>query len=216
MKIILVMAVLGLMRPLLADVRSQGGWMRMLTNFGAPRFHPSQLFTIFMIALIGAAVAMALKWDFSAKIVPLVVGTVALSAAALSLLNEMCRKPEAGAAEGLVEQTQQVVGEKIHMDLTSDTGHLPVREIVVRATWFFGYLIGFMAVMSIIGLIPTVAVFVVFFMRYEAQERWTLVIPYAAILVLFIWLAFDYFMAVPWPPTFMGQWFPALKAIPSV
>ena len=50
----------------------------------------------------------------------------------------------------------------------------------------------------------------------EARERWTLVIPYAVILVLFIWLAFDYFMAVPWPPTFIGQWLPALKAIPSV
>ena len=43
-----------------------------------------------------------------------------------------------------------------------------------------------------------------------------LVIPYAAALVFFIWFAFDYFMAVPWPPTLMGEWFPALKAIPSV
>ena len=31
-----------------------------------------------------------------------------------------------------------------------------------------------------------------------------------------IWFAFDYFMAVPWPPTLIGDWFPALKAIPSV
>ena len=69
------------------------------------------------------------------------------------------------------------------MDLTSDTGHLPVREIIARATWFFGYLIGFMAVMAVIGLIPTVAVFVVFFMRYEGRERWSLVIPYAVVLV---------------------------------
>jgi len=53
-------------------------------------------------------------------------------------------------------------------------------------------------------------------MRYEARERWPLVIPYAAVLVVFIWFAFDYFMAIPWPPTLIGQWFPALKAIPSV
>src|SRR5438093_9803132 len=49
--------------------------------------------------------------------------------------------------------------------------------------------------------IPTVGLFVVFFMRHEAKERWSLVIPYAVVLVLFIWFAFDYFMAVPWPPT---------------
>ena len=58
--------------------------------------------------------------------------------------------------------------------------------------------------------------FVVFFMRYEAKERWSLVLPYAATLVFFIWFAFDYFMAVPWPPTLIGDWYPALKAIPSV
>jgi TctA family transporter len=214
--LLFALAILGLIRPFLQDIRSQGGVMRMLTSFQRPTFHPSQLFTMFMIALIGGAVIAALRWDFSAKIVPLVVGTAALSAAALSLLNEMCRKPTAAAAEGLAQHAQHEVVEKIHMDLVSDTGHLPVREIAARAALFFGYLIGFMAVMAVIGLIPTAGLFVVFFMRYEAKERWTLVIPYAAVLVLFIFLAFDYFMAVPWPPTLIGQWFPALKVIPSV
>jgi len=214
--LLFALAILGLVRPFLQDIRSQGGVRRMLTSFQRPTFHLPQLFTMFMIALIGAAVVAALRWDFSAKIVPLVVGTVALCAAALSLFNEMCRKPAAAAAEGLAEHAQHEVGEKIHMDLTSDTGHLPVREIVARAALFFGYLIGFMGVMAVVGLIPTVGLFVVFFMRYEARERWPLVIPYALVLVVFIWFAFDYFMAVPWPPTLMGQWFPALKAIPSV
>jgi TctA family transporter len=214
--LLFLMAIVGLVRPLLSDIRKQGGLRNMLTSFQAPRFRPSQLFTIFMIALIGTAVVVASRWDFSAKIVPLVVGTAALTAAALSLFNDMCRKPAAAAAEGLAGHVQHEVEDKIHMDLTSDTGHLPVREIIVRASWFFGYLIAFMGVMAVIGLIPTVAVFVVFFMRWEAQERWTLVIPYAAALVIFIWFTFDYVMSVPWPPTLIGQWFPAMKAIPSV
>ena len=67
-----------------------------------------------------------------------------------------------------------------------------------------------------LAALALLGVFVVFFMRYEARERWSLVIPYAVVLVFFIWFAFDYFMAVPWPPTFIGQWFPLLKAIPSV
>ena len=70
--------------------------------------------------------------------------------------------------------------------------------------------------MAVIGLIPTVAVFVVVFMRLEGQERWSLVIPYAAMLVLGIYIAFDQFMAVPWPPSLLGQMFPALRVIPSV
>jgi len=39
--------------------------------------------------------ANATEWDFSAKVVPLVVGTIAFLAAALSLFNDLCRKPEA-------------------------------------------------------------------------------------------------------------------------
>jgi hypothetical protein len=218
--ILFTMAIIGLVRPLWQDVRSQGGLRKMLTNFQAPTFHPSQLFTIFMIALIGTAVAVSLRWDFSAKIVPLVVGTVGLLMAGLSLFNDMCRKPTAVVPRGLAEQAEhkveEVIHEKIHMDLTSDTAHLPVNEIIRGAARFFGYLIAFMAVMWLIGLIPTVAIFVLFFMRFEGAERWTLVIPYAVILVLAIYVAFDLFMAVPWPPTLLGQWFPVMKFIPSV
>ncbi|MFL4979826.1 MAG: tripartite tricarboxylate transporter permease [Xanthobacteraceae bacterium] len=214
--VLFAMAIVGLLRPLLQDIRRQGGPLRMLSSFRAPTFHVSQLFTIFMLAVIAIMVTTALQWDFSAKVVPLVVGIIAFAMAALSLINDMCRKPAAVHEEGVGEQAQHEVGARIHMDLTSDTAHLPVRTIAVRAAWFFGYLIAFMAVMAVIGLIPTVAIFVVFFMRFEGQERWSLVIPYAAILVLGIYIAFDVFMAVPWPPTLLGTWFPALKIIPSL
>jgi hypothetical protein len=73
-----------------------------------------------------------------------------------------------------------------------------------------------MGVMSVIGLIPTIAMFVVVFMRYENRERWTLVIPYAVILVTAITLVFEMIMHVPWPPTLIGNWWPELKFIPSV
>ena len=214
--VLLIMALVGLLRPLIADIKRQGGPLRMISSFQAPTFHPSQLFTIAFIAVIGTMVAVAMSWHFSAKLVPLVVGTIALTVAILSLLNEMCRKPTAASAAGLGEQAQQEVGEAIHMDLTSDTGHLPVRTIVERAARFFGYLLAFMATMAVIGFIPTVAIFVIVFMRLEGPERWTLVIPYAVCLVLGIYIAFDKVMSVPWPPSLLGTFIPALKIIPSV
>ena len=70
--------------------------------------------------------------------------------------------------------------------------------------------------MAVIGLIPTVAVFVVFFMRYENNERWSLIIPYAVILVTGITLVFEMVMHIPWPQTLIGTWWPWLKFIPSV
>ena len=146
-------------------------------------------------------------------------------AAVTSLFNDMCRKPEpevGSLADQAIHDVEQQLGqtakadEKIHMDLSSDTAHLPTDLIIKRAARFFGYLLAFMAVMAVIGLIPTVGVFVVFFMRYENNERWSLVIPYAVILVVLINFIFDYVMSIPWPPTLIGQWVPALKFIPSV
>ncbi len=223
--ILFTIAIIGLVRPFLQDIRIHGGLKRMLTAFQAPAFHVAQLFTIFMIALIGAMVIAALRWDFSAKIVPLVVGSVALLAAGTSLFNDMCRKPEAAAgslADQAIQEVEQQLAqtakpdEKIHMDLSSDTAHLPTHTIIKRAARFFSYLIVFMAVMAVFGLIPTVAVFVVFFMRFENNERWSLVIPYTVILLVSISFVFDYVMSIPWPPTLIGQWFPGLKFIPSV
>ena len=214
--VLLILAIVGLVRPFIADVRRQGGLAKMVTSFRMPRFQPQQLFTIFFIALIGTLVVAALPWHFSAKLVPLVVGITALTAAGLSLFNDMCRKPEAATAGGLAEQAQAEIEQKIHMDLESDTGHLPVETIVRRAARFFSYLIGFMACMGVIGLIPTAAIFVVIFMRLEGPERWKLVIPYVTVLILAVWLAFDFFMSLPWPPTLLGKFFPVMKFIPSV
>jgi TctA family transporter len=214
--VLLILAIVGLVRPFIADIRRQGGFGKMAQSFEAPRFQPQQLFTIFFIALIGTLVVAALPWHFSAKLVPLVVGTTALIAAGLSLFNDMCRKPTAAGATGLAEQAQAEVEQKIHMDLESDTGHLPVQTVVRRAGRFFAYLIGFMAVMGVIGLIPTAAIFVVVFMRLEGPERWKVTLPYVTVLILAVWLAFDFFMSLPWPPTLLGKFFPAMKFIPSV
>ncbi len=214
--ILFIMAGIGLLRPLIQDIRSQGGVVKMTKNFQGPRFHPSQLFTIFMLSILSSMVMMATAWDFSAKIVPLVVGSVGITVCLVSLFNDMCRKPTVHATESLAEAAQHQVEQKIHMDLASDTEHLPVSTIVKRAARFFGYLIAFMGVMSVIGLVPTVALFVVIFMRYENKEPWKLVITYAIVLVFAISFVFDNVMSIPWPPTLIAQWFPALKFLPSI
>src|SRR5262249_61329656 len=68
--LLFALAILGLVRPFLQDIRSQGGARKMLTSFQRPTFHPPQLFTMFMIALIGAAVVASFRWGFSAQILP--------------------------------------------------------------------------------------------------------------------------------------------------
>jgi TctA family transporter len=232
--ILFTMAAIGLIRPLLQDIRIHGGIRNMVMGFQAPRFHPAQFFTIFVLAVIGIALVLSTSWGFKAQIIPLIVGIAGFIAAGLSLFNDMCRKPE--AAISLADQTQieveqqllieqgkapevakKEVEQKIHMDLTSDTAFLSVEEIAKRAFRFFLYLVAFMGMMAIIGLIPTAFIFVIVFMRVEGPERWSLVLPYAICVVVFIYVAFDQFMAVPWPQTLVGSWFPSLRPyVPSL
>jgi hypothetical protein len=110
------------------------------------------------------------------------------------------------------------IEKKIHMDLEASTDHLDNWTVIRRAAVFFGWLVGSMASMAVIGLIPTVPIFVIAFMRLEeTKERWSLVIPQAVILTIFVYILFDQLLTIPWPPTMLGQWVPALKGmIPSV
>jgi len=215
------LALLGLVRPLVQDVKAHGGVKGMLSGFGAPRFTIQNLYSVFMICLIGAMVWQATSWNFSAKIVPLIVGSLALTFCTVGLLNDVFRKPEdqmeLGLASAAQKQVEQKAETKIHMDLESDTDHVPVHQIAVRALLFFGWLLAFMGSMAVIGLIPTVPLFVIMYMRLEGPERWSIIVPYAVLLTVFIWIVFDQLLTIPWPPTYLGGWVPALKGlIPSV
>jgi hypothetical protein len=210
--VLLAFAVLGLVRPLLQDITAHGGLRKMLTGLGKPAFRLSSLFTLFMMALIATMLLEASEWGFGAKIVPLVVGGMALAFCGLSLLNEVFRVPE----PPVEDEAEREVAEKIHMDLGSGVTHLPVGLILRRAALFFGWLLAFMASMAAIGLIPTVPLFVIAYMRIEAREPWRLVLPQALLLLLFIYLVFDRLLSIPWPPTLLGDLVPALKIIPSV
>jgi hypothetical protein len=213
--VLLALAIIGVVRPFLSDVRRHGGFMKMITDFQAPQFASKQLFTMFFIALFATLLIVAWPWAFAAKLVPMIVGIMGLLVAGISLFNEMCRKPAAEKGS-LADQAQADVEQKIHMDLESDTGHLPLRTIITRSARFYGYLLAFMGSMAVIGLIPTAAIFVVVFMRLEGPERWKLILPYVTVLILGIYIAFDQFMAIPWPPTLLGWLVPAAKIIPSV
>jgi TctA family transporter len=306
---LLALAVVGLLRPLLQDVRRQTTFQGLVGAFGRPSLRRDQLFYVFMIGLIGWMVLESLDWPTNAKIVPLIVGGMALIFAVASLFDQVFRLPEeerrklaaatavepakpaaprtiaarprtpqhqvlmhiglfiaawagsilalwlvqkmmsrpagdlvplmvgglalaiavvgvvnqfrpgesAPAGGGLADDAKSEIQQSIHMDLESDTGHLTTALIVRRAAVFFGWLVAFMGAMACIGLIATVPIFVVGYMRLEGREPWRLVLPQAISLTVFIYIVFDQLLAIPWPQTLLGVAFPALRAfIPSM
>jgi hypothetical protein len=144
------------------------------------------------------------------------VGAGAIGFCALALMNEIFKR-SALKKESLDEIARAQVQQKIHMDIKSNISHLPAQTLLVRGAIFFGWMVAFLISMALIGLIPTVPLFVIAFMRIEGREPWRIALPLAVFMCVFIYVLFDQLLAIPWPPSVMGDFFPALKGIvPSV
>src|SRR5215813_10131308 len=209
-----ILSALTLMRPVLQDIREHHGIKSMLSNFGRPRLSTDNLFPAAMLCLFLAMLWMSLPWPFEAKIIPTIVGVTAVIAVSLSLANDIFRKQHVEGA--LDEKAKAAVSQKIHMDVASKTAHLPGHIILLRGFIFFGWMVAFLCSMAVIGLIPTVPIFVIAYMRLEGPEKWRHAAIMAAVMTTLIYVVFDQLLNIPWPPTLLGTSFPGLKFIPSV
>jgi putative tricarboxylic transport membrane protein len=211
-----IMAGLSLFRPVLDDIRAHGGVRGMLSGFTRPHFEASMIFPIIILIVVSYLTSIALEWNFKARIVPVIVCTGALIFCSLSLLNQIFRKPvHLATAE---EQAMAAVnkGGKMHMDIASNIGHLPTSVKLIRGALFFAWMLGFMLSMALIGLIPTVPLFVIAYMRVEGREPWPLTLAISIGMTMLVYVLFDQLLTIPWPPSVLGDTFPMLKFIPSV
>jgi TctA family transporter len=214
--VMFAMSILTLTRPMLQDIREHHGIKAMLSNFGTPRLTSDNLFPAALITIFVVMLVQSSHWGFEAKIIPSIVGFIALITCSVSLANDIFSKQHGLGVIGLADKAKAVVTQKIHMDIASKTGHLSGHIILIRGFVFFGWMVAFLGSMATIGLLPTVPVFVIAYMRLEGREQYRHCIMMAAIMVTLIYGVFDQLLALPWPPTYLGDWFPAFKMIPSV
>src|SRR5215472_7085988 len=166
-----VMAALSLIRPLLQDVRSHGGLRMMVSQWGHPQFSLNNLFPAALLLLFVAMLSQSFDWAFAARIIPTIVGIGAILFCSLSLINDVFGLHERNGGTDIAGKS-----EKIHMDIASKTAHLPSKIILTRGFAFFGWMVAFAACMALIGLIPTVPIFIAAFMRLEGREPWRIVV----------------------------------------
>jgi TctA family transporter len=202
--VLFAIAIFSLLGPFFKDVRAHGGMKGMLSGFGKPVFHLQQILPLVLLILFMVMLEQASHWRLNARIVPQIVGTLAIVFCSISLLNDIFRKPlpeEEAAAKAAASQ-------KMHMDVLSTVTHLGPKVIITRGAIFFGWMISFLCSMALIGLLPTVPIFIICFMRVEAQERWTITLPMAAIMTVFIYFVFDQLLSIPWPHSVLGDFWP--------
>lgn len=216
---ILAFAVIGFIRPFAEEVKSHGGLKKMFTGFGRPRFKASELFPAGLILLLLVMMIDARQWGPDARIVPEIVGWATIVIAGISLANQLFRLPALARAEeqaSIEGEAKQEIAQRVRLDFEADVSHLTAAEVLRRAAIFFGWFLLFLASMALIGVILTVPLFTIAYMRAERREPWRLTIGAAAILALFVYGVFDVILAVPWPRSLLGEMVPALRAFPSV
>ncbi len=205
--VVLMFAVsfISLIGPFLKDVKAHGGWRSMIADVHKPILKSSQIFPVVLLCLFAAMMTEAFTWNFYAKIIPMIVGFGAILFCGLSLLNDIF-KSKVHASRSIEAAARGAIEEKIHMDIGSNVTHLPATTIILRGAIFFGWMVFFLIMMALIGLIPTVPVFIICLMRIEAKERWTLILPMALIMAVFCWFLFDWLLSIPWPGSYLGDY----------
>jgi TctA family transporter len=220
--LLFMVAIYTLVNPLIRAIRHHGGLNTLLTMRGKPSVQFSDLFHVFMLLVLGYMVAEALTWDHRSQIVPVTLGTIGLIVTSLSLASGIFfRKLATLVVAGPDDPIDTDLPEKkeaysIHMDLDSDTGHLGVKTVLVRSAIFYGWILGFMGSIALVGFLPTIPMFIAAFMRVENKEPWKLILPQAIIITVLTYYVFGVLLGVPWPQTLLGYLVPAARIIPSV
>jgi putative tricarboxylic transport membrane protein len=195
--VLLTLSLLTIIRPLFKEVRRHG--LKALLPRGAPLLRASDtLYAVFIV--LGAYMLIeAQDWAFGARIGPTAVASTLLVAASMSLVFLIFSRRNAPAGSPASEHGS------IHMDLASSDSHLSQMTIIIRAAQFFGWFLAFLLSLAIIGLLPTIPLMIIAYMRLEGRESWRMCIVYAATVLLLIYGVFDQVLHVAWPRPIIGE-----------
>ncbi|MDR5815479.1 MULTISPECIES: tripartite tricarboxylate transporter permease [unclassified Caballeronia] len=198
--VLLGLAALVFFKPLFTALRS-GGFAQFKPS-GSVHFKREDLVHVFFIIVGIYMLASSQDWLLMARIGPTVVASILVIAGTLSLAYKVFVIPAHGVARA---------SSGVHMDVSGDHDEqLPVRTVLKRAARFFSWFLAFLACMSVIGMLPTVPLMIVAYMRIEGRESWKLSLILAACVTVFLYIVFDQILHIPWPESFLGQWLPGL------
>ncbi len=153
------------------------------------RTNPGALFTLLILLIFFGGVFTARQWQFQARLFPWTIGIPALLLCIAQLATDLFRTTES-------ENSDDVRG---LMDLPVDRG-IPVSVVVRRAINSFGWVIGFMLVIWLIGFIISVPLFVLLYLLIQAREKLWVALVYTGSMLIFLLGVFHQVLHIPWPP----------------
>ncbi len=202
------MAVWGFAVPLYREMKNSGGFGSLLRGYTPEaRINLNTIFYGAIFILLGGMVAHADAWELGARLVPTVVGLFALGAVVLSFINHTFRRVP----------TESKTAKSQHMDTSASSDHLDRATIAARGGKFLFWLVAFLGLVGLVGMLPATFFFIILYMWFEGREPWGLSLGLAVSMTLASFVLFDQILSLPWPRSLLGDLFPVLKTIiPSV
>jgi hypothetical protein len=195
-----------LYRPLSEIVRNIVAELRQIGSHPV-RFSASAAFTVAVMLFIGIAIALSFGWPAAAKPVPLTACFMALTAATLNLVNELFGQER--IVRGNVDGGVAIGGHAATADKDYGMSGATIRRM---AAIYFAWLAGLMVLVAIVGFIPGIAIFIFAYMHLGFREPPLGSALYAAATALLCWGLFHKLLAVAWPQSLLGDFFPAWRA----
>jgi hypothetical protein len=137
----------------------------------------------------GWAVISAMEWPWKAKLFPLVIGIPVFLLAAAEVLWVLF---------GTAPKDQA-------MDFQL-SAHLPAEETLKRTLVAVAWIVGFFALIVLLGFPIAVALFVFLYLKLQGREGWVL----CSVFTLAVWAAFyglfDVLLHLPFPEGWIQSW----------
>lgn len=148
-----------------------------------------------------AAFLSALDWRFAARLMPQTAAAAGLLVIACSAGTMLIARLR-GQPFVMARATHEIVGA---LDGLSDT------VIYSRFGTQLIWLIGLLLTILVIGMLPAVALFMILHMTIEGKTPIAQTLAIVSALLVGMYLLFVKLLHVPWPPSLLGDLFPALR-----
>ena len=234
--ILLALTFIGLVRPTVKkylerrrqkDRRSR---IRFDYSGGVPSIEA--FFGVFVLAMFITTLVVSSAWEFDAKLVPQVVAWGGVLFSGIHIISRnfyvetVSLDTDAGAGAGpqsnadnasdSLDMEASKAAAKEAAESASSVAGLPTRVMLTRAAQFFGWCFIYIGFTAVFGLLVALGLFLVSYMRFQGKESWRVTLLVSGGTWLFAYILFHRIVHVVWPQSFVGDLFPALRAINAV
>lgn len=150
------------------------------------------------------ALATSTEWALAARLMPQTVAAVGLLVVICSGIGVYMRKR---AGETIVKPRKESESDPLEA--------MPDRELYTRMGIMFAWVFSVFVGTVLIGLLPTLFLFMAGYMRFEGKQPWIRTLIIAIVIWVAMFILFDNLLNMPWPQSYLGDAFPALRTAVS-